>query len=191
MKRHRDDEDIPDHCFEASDQDVEAFVRLDTLFEIKNIRQIMFSDFYVRWHVTDPVTKLFTSFNRFGLEAFSTVFDDGKLNFNIHGRPDIFSKFQLQKLNQHNDQILVFSGVITIREIFQAVVYFYWIQKLLQHSNIHPLRDYIMSFLKFRCSTFTFAKHQQMQLHCKNMEEKRQKSIKEAKMQELAKQFLG
>jgi hypothetical protein len=190
MKRQRDDEDIPDHCFEAMYQDVEAFVNLDAMFEIKNIRQVMFSDSCMRWHVSDPVFELFTSFNRFGFEAFSTVFNDGKLNYNIHGRADIFSKFQLQKLNQYSDQILVFSGVITIREIFQAVVYFYWIQNLIQKSKMHPLCEYILSFLKFRCSTFTFAKHQQMQLHHKNVQEKRQKSIKEAKMQELAKQFL-
>jgi hypothetical protein len=182
MKRSRE-EDVPEHIFEASDQELEAIGKLDTILETHQIRQIMFEHASIVWKVSPVLNHLFTSLNRFGINIFTTIFEDGKVNINISKPPD-FSKFQLKKLQQHPSQVLVISNLNSVNvrnflDIYHAIQYFFLIQKLLHSSKIYPLVDSVMCFLQFRCTSFYFVKDQQLRIHDKYIQEK-----KDAKMQE-------
>ena len=154
------------------------------------------------WKVSPIINHLFTSVNRFGINVFSTVFDDGKVNWNIHGRPSIFSKFQLKKLQQHPSQVLIFNNSLALMnihsnvnlsnffDIFYAIQYFFLIQNLLQSSKIHCLVDSVMCFLQFRCTNFYFAKDQQLRIHDKYIQEQKDAKTKAAKFQKLMERYL-
>ncbi len=190
MKRQRDDDDdVPIHQFDATLEESEAFVKLDTLLESNQIRQIMFEDVNVRWKVPPILNHLFTSINRFGINMFTSNFEDKKMNWNIT-RPTIFSKIQLEKLEKYSKQILVISACSNIVNVFLAVKYFFLIQSLLKSSHIHCLTDYVMSFLKCKCTTFYFAKQEQFQSHDFFLQAVKQKRLNDAKMQEIARRFL-
>jgi hypothetical protein len=182
MKRSRHEEDVPEHNFEVSDQELEAIGKLDTILETHQIRQIMFEHASVVWKVAPVLNYLFSSLNRFGINIFTTVFDDGKVNFNISKPPD-FSKFQLKKLHQNSNQVLVIANLSNFLDIYNAVQYFFLIQKLLRSSKVHCLVDSVMCFLQFRCTSFYFAKDQQLRIHDQYIQEKKDAKMQEERMQ--------
>jgi hypothetical protein len=156
MKRQREDQDqdLPEHNFEATPEDLATCAKLEKIFEANNILQVMLGSIDTRWDNPPILNHVFQCFNAFGLTFLYTIPEDGRLKYNA-GRAKTFSRWQMDKLARFGDQIMVFKHQDpTIDDMLEDAEEYEAVSVLMKNSPIHFVLEIILAFVGLRCGTF-------------------------------------